>query len=81
MERSSYQRRYLVRHPSGHEEFRTSSFCMPKHQPPCVAVAIGKDVVAVRDTKDRDSATLQYTHEEWDAFIKGVKAGEFDLHK
>jgi Domain of unknown function (DUF397) len=35
--------------------------------------------VAVRDTKDRDREPLVYSAEEWDAFVKGVKAGQFDL--
>ncbi|GAB1644380.1 DUF397 domain-containing protein [Krasilnikovia sp. MM14-A1259] len=45
----------------------------------CVEVAIVGDGVAVRDTKDRDSGTLAFTHQEWHAFVDGVKRGEFDL--
>jgi hypothetical protein len=41
-------------------------------------VAIVDDGVAVRDTKDRATGMLQFTHEEWRAFVGGVKAGEFD---
>lgn len=46
----------------------------------CVEIA-GEDTgVAVRDTKlGEDSPVLHYTPAEWDAFIKGVKDGEFDL--
>ena len=34
---------------------------------------------AVRDTKDRgDGPILLFTATEWQAFIAGVKAGEFD---
>jgi hypothetical protein len=44
----------------------------------CVEVAIVDDGVAVRDTKDRATGMLQFTHEEWRAFVGGVKAGEFD---
>ena len=44
----------------------------------CVAVRI-RDTVDVRDTKHRKSPTLSFSHAEWDAFIKGVKKGEFDL--
>lgn len=36
-------------------------------------------VVYVRDSKDREGGTLGYTRPEWDAFIEGAKAGEFDL--
>jgi hypothetical protein len=45
----------------------------------CVEVAITDDGVAVRDTKDRSKAPHIYTHEEWAAFVGGVKDGEFDL--
>jgi len=45
----------------------------------CVEVAITGEGVAVRDTKDRTKGPHIYTHAEWDAFIKGVKDGEFDL--
>ena len=45
----------------------------------CVEVATNlPDVVAVRDTKDRDGGTLLFTHAEWAAFIGGVRNGEFD---
>ncbi|WP_436525417.1 DUF397 domain-containing protein [Actinoplanes sp. HUAS TT8] len=45
----------------------------------CVEVAIVAEGVAVRDTKDREGGILQFTHEEWTAFIAGAKNGEFDL--
>jgi hypothetical protein len=45
----------------------------------CVEVAITPQGVAVRDTKNRDEGILFFNHNEWDAFIKGVKGGEFDL--
>ncbi|MFC7276177.1 DUF397 domain-containing protein [Paractinoplanes rhizophilus] len=45
----------------------------------CVEVAITDEGVAVRDTKDRTKAPHIYTRAEWDAFIGGVKDGEFDL--
>jgi hypothetical protein len=34
----------------------------------------------MRDSKDPDGPKLAFTHSEWDAFIKGVKDGEFDLN-
>jgi len=43
----------------------------------CVAVAITPEGVAVRDTKDRRKKTLFFTHDEWKAFVAGVKDGEF----
>ncbi len=45
----------------------------------CVQVAIRKDVIGLRDSKDSQKTTLTFTPDEWDAFIKGVKAGEFDI--
>lgn len=33
---------------------------------------------AVRDSKNPDGPTLQFTSGEWDAFVSGIKAGEFD---
>lgn len=44
----------------------------------CVQVAIRKDGIGVRDSKDPDKTTLCFTPGEWQAFIAGVKAGEFD---
>jgi hypothetical protein len=48
-------------------------------QSSCVEVASLPDVVAVRDTKDRNGPALGFTPDEWRAFVQGVKAGEFDL--
>lgn len=35
--------------------------------------------VALRDSKDRDLAPHHFTPAEWNAFLAGVRAGEFDL--
>ncbi|GAA0417202.1 DUF397 domain-containing protein [Actinoplanes capillaceus] len=45
----------------------------------CVEVAITDQGVAVRDTKDRSRPAHVFTHAEWNAFVDGVKDGEFDL--
>jgi hypothetical protein len=46
----------------------------------CVEVAhLPEGGVAVRDSKDRSRAPHFYTRQEWDAFLTGVKRGEFDL--
>ncbi|GAA2858295.1 DUF397 domain-containing protein [Streptosporangium fragile] len=37
------------------------------------------DLIAVRDSKDPDGPTLFFTPAEWEAFVNGVKAAEFDL--
>lgn len=45
----------------------------------CVAVKITPQEVLVRDTKDPSKTTLKFNHEEWKAFIEGVKNGEFNV--
>lgn len=45
----------------------------------CVMVAHKDGAIAVRDSKDASKKTLIFNEREWDVFIKGVKAGEFDL--
>lgn len=45
----------------------------------CVKVAIRPEGIAVRDTKDSNKKTLFFKKNEWSAFVKGVKNGEFDI--
>ena len=57
-------------------EFRTSSFCSLGD-----CVEIGRSAsggILVRDSKNRERGALEFTREEWAAFVAGVKAGEFD---
>lgn len=45
----------------------------------CVEVAANlPGVIAVRDSKNPNGPKLIFTSEEWEAFISGVKDGEFD---
>jgi hypothetical protein len=45
----------------------------------CVELAPTPDgMIAVRDSKNPQGAILLYTPVEWDAFLDGVKRGEFD---
>jgi hypothetical protein len=44
----------------------------------CVEVARTDEYVWVRDTKDRTLPAHGFYRFEWDAFVAGVKAGEFD---
>lgn len=45
----------------------------------CVEVAAGPDgQVLMRDSKDPDGPTLAFTTAEWEAFVAGIRAGEFD---
>ena len=59
--------------------FQTSTFCASGA---CVEVAaLDGDRVAVRDSKDLSKPPHVFTLDEWDAFVTGVKAGEFDLRR
>ena len=53
-------------------EWSTSSFCAMDS---CVEVQVVIDGVQVRDTTGR---IVTFSHDEWRAFLLGVKAGEFD---
>jgi hypothetical protein len=56
--------------------WRTSSLCDLNG---CVEVALLDDQVAVRDAKDRGGPVLLFSAPEWEAFVGGVRSGEFDL--
>ena len=45
----------------------------------CVGVAKEKEKILMTNTKG-GQPILSFTFEEWDAFIKGAKAGEFDTY-
>lgn len=46
----------------------------------CVEVAVTPDGGRmVRNSNRPEDAPITYTAAEWDAFIKGVKDGEFDI--
>jgi hypothetical protein len=45
----------------------------------CVEVAgLASDLIRVRDSKNPGGGILNFTSAEWDAFIGGVRNGEFD---
>jgi hypothetical protein len=46
----------------------------------CVEVCLG-DPVKIRDTKDQDGPEIPLTREAWQAFLDGVRDGEFDRHR
>lgn len=56
-------------------DWRTSSFCSTGA---CIQVAGSGEHVAVRDSKSHEGPSLRFTREEFSAFIRGAKAGEFD---
>jgi hypothetical protein len=46
----------------------------------CVEVAdLDQALIVVRDSEDPNGPSLLFTRDEWQAFIEGVKRGEFDL--
>jgi hypothetical protein len=46
----------------------------------CVEVGSSLGTVGVRDTKQRGQGpVLEFVRTEWEAFVRGVKDGEFDL--
>ena len=55
--------------------WRTSTLCDLNG---CVEVALLDGQVAVRDAKDRTGPVLLFSAGEWEAFIGGVRGGEFD---
>ena len=45
----------------------------------CVEVAgLADDTIRVRDSKNPEGGILNFTTAEWDAFVGGVRNGEFD---
>ncbi len=66
-----------TRFPVKDQDFIKSSWS--KNNPKtCVMVAVKPEGVAVRDSKDPEKHTLFFTHDEWDAFLRGAKGGEFN---
>jgi len=45
----------------------------------CVEVAFVGDQVALRDSKDRQGPVLLFSSAEWQSFLDGARAGEFEL--
>ena len=47
----------------------------------CVEVALDPAEVAVRDSKHREGPVLCFNAKEWEAFLAGVRNGEFEQPK
>lgn len=58
--------------------WRRSSACTGADST-CVEVAVRAGDVAVRDSKDPGGPELRFSPAEWGAFVRGVRAGEFEL--
>lgn len=44
----------------------------------CIRVAPHKGMIVIGDTKNPDGPVLSYSHDEWLAFVKGIRQGDFD---
>ncbi len=69
------EKRHVSTAELAHAQWRTSTRTTGE----CVEVAFVDDIIAVRDSKDREGPVLFFTHGEWAAFVGGTKDGEFDL--
>jgi len=58
--------------------WRRSSYCSGAAST-CVEVAISARTVTVRDSKAPTGPILRFNIEEWRAFMRGVRAGEFEV--
>jgi hypothetical protein len=56
-------------------KFIKSSFC--EDYKGCVGVRKAYGKILITNTNN-ENPIIEFTKNEWDAFIKGVKAGEFD---
>ncbi|MEV0269917.1 DUF397 domain-containing protein [Hamadaea sp. NPDC050747] len=45
----------------------------------CVEFAHQGATVGIRDSKNPDAAVLEFPADVWNAFVAGIKAGEFDM--
>lgn len=56
--------------------YQISSYSGENHK--CVGVSIESDAVRIINTNHPDQKGV-FTHDEWEAFIQGVKENEFNL--
>jgi hypothetical protein len=62
--------------PTNHPQWLRSSRC---GNDSCVEVAREGERVLLRDSKNPETAPLEFTISEWVAFIGGAQNGEFDF--
>jgi len=66
----------MTEHDGVIDEWRKSS---ESGSSDCVEVRVTTKHIHVRDTKDPDGPVLSFTYREWQAFLSGVRLGEFDV--
>ncbi|MFD0892519.1 DUF397 domain-containing protein [Luteolibacter ambystomatis] len=64
--------------PNTHVEFKVSSFSKDSLRRLCVGVKMQGEKIIVGNTKI-PGKTVSFTEDEWEAFIAGVKLGEFEI--
>lgn len=66
----------IYERPTGDLHWLKSTYSNPEN---CVEIAaLPGGAKAMRDGKDPGRGVLCFTAGEWDAFVRGVRAGEFD---
>jgi hypothetical protein len=45
----------------------------------CIEVAKLGEEFLIRDSKDPDGHTLKFSRDEWESFIRGIRAGDLPL--
>jgi hypothetical protein len=67
------------RRPRGDSSVTWKKSSLSGYQADCVEVAgLTGDTIRVRDSKNPRGGVLNFTPGEWDAFLGGVRNGEFD---
>jgi hypothetical protein len=60
---------------TGEPSWRRASFCASNE---CVEVAQRNGVIFVRSSSEPSGQVLRWTADEWQSFVRGIKAGELD---
>lgn len=60
-------------------EWTKSSFSNGSGGNNCVEVMAAESGIWTRHSRNPYSSQVRFTRAEWEAFVQGVKAGEFDL--
>lgn len=68
-----------MRHNLPEDKWQKSSFSGDNAGGNCVQIQMVDGMVALGDSKNPNEGAFEYTHDEWTAFIKGAKDGQFDL--
>jgi Domain of unknown function (DUF397) len=64
---------------AGHDEVTGGWHKSSSSGADCVEVRIAAEHVQVRDTKNPHETVLTFSHQEWRAFLTGVRRREFEL--